>query len=621
MKQFLSLLLCAVLLLCLCPGAAASVMDESQAQQFLEYPLAGGTAWFLPSEHRLSWGSGLKGEVEIPSEIDGVPVKRISEFGAENPELTGITLPEGLEAVESGTFSNCPKLKTIRLSSTVREFPAEAAMSGTPAVFQVAEGSPYFSAGADGVLYNRDRSRLIRCPMGVVSYAVPEGVRELGQNAFNGCRMLASLTLPESLETISLGALGSCSALTSLHIPKNVTDIGGGTGWLNAAFTVDRENPVYTADSQGALYNKNMTVLLRFPPKRKKVSIPETVETIGSGAFVGSAASRILLPDGLKTIGDWAFNACAELTEIEFPQGLETIGENAFCNCALRRADLPASLKILGLGAFSSAYHLQAVVFPEDLETLGENAVDTSDSGPVCYIPKGAPIEEKIIRSNLPYRYGRPEDFPEGLPYPLPGTPYIDVPLEVYGENDIRAVKQAHAKRWMKGESDLLFCPENAATRAMAAAVLYRAAGSPEVDAVQLFPDVKPGSYYEKAADWAWEQKILLGSDGKMLPGRPITREEAAVILYRFLLSQGVTAQAPPPANFADRAAISSWALEAVDSLVFWGVLEEGEYLADPEPDFWHEEAPSFLPRETVSRLDLASLLYRAEAFAAFAGE
>lgn len=603
MKKFVCFLLCAVLLCACCPLAGASVMDEPDAEEYIEYSLAGGVVYFHPGKGLAAWASGLKGDVTVPAEFGGVPVKRLAQF-AGNGEMTSIILPEGLETVEVSSFAACSKLQTIRLSSTVREMPYGGLDVGN-ASFQVSEDNLWFSADSQGALYNKEKTVLVRCPKTVTEYAVPEGVTELGVNCFSGCRQLKSLTLPESLETIGLAAFSGCSGLTALRIPKNVTEIGSGMDWLNAAFTVDGENPSFAADDQWALYNKDMTVLLRFPPKREQVSIPASVTEIGEGAFIGSAAKEIVLPAGLQTIGGMAFNSCASLTALQFPQGLRSIGENAFSNCALVRAELPDSLESLGSGAFSG-YGLQSLILPDDIGEVGEFFVDAA----LCYVKKGSPMEKKLMEQEIPYRYGRPEDYPQGLPDPLRGTPYIDMEPWAYTQWGM-AVQEALKEGWMQGESDLRFGPDHAATRAMLVTVLHRMDGAPEPAGKSDFSDVKPGSYYEKAAAWAEEQGILYGAGGRMRPDQPVTKEEAAAIFYRYLLYTGQLDRDAdlPSCNYADRDDMAPWARQAVDALAYWNVYDDGEYPPDREPEFWWERPASFFPRQQMTRVELACML------------
>lgn len=596
MKKLISLLLCLLMGIF---GPWALAAEEFQGN--LLYELAGGTIYFSPEENRITGAMDLSGDVSIPAAFDGVSVKIIGGLGGMNPELTGITLPEGLEKVEVSAFSSCPALQTIRLSSTVREFPGAAIDGETPAAFQVSPDNPWLTAGEDGVLYTKDKTRLVRCPAGVTFYTVPEGVEELDGHAFFACRSLTALTLPESLGKIGDSALESCSALEKLYIPGNVTEIGRGLAWLSASFQVAPENPAFSSDDQGALYDKAKTALLRFPPKDEEAHIPEGVTALGDDAFSGGKLESLSLPGSLEAIGSFAFNSCPNLTQIILPEGLRSIGERAFTNCAVRSLVLPDSLEFLGAYAFSGAYDLRAVIFPQDIEAVEGSLLEDF----LCYVERGTPMEQKLIDLQACYRYGKPEDYPEDTPLPMAGTTYVDVSPDGMWEQDIQT---AHAMGWIRGETPLYFRPEKAADRAVLVTVLYRMAGSPEIEARESFQDVRPGSYYEKAAAWAREKGILAGDRGNMRPQSPVTRQEAAALFYRYLLSQSVEFSPSIPADFADRGSIASWAVEAVDALTAKGIFLDGE--AGP----WGEKR-SFSPKSGIIRRELVSLLrdvYRA---------
>ena len=89
----------------------------------------------------------------------------------------------------------------------------------------------------------------------------------------------------------------------------------------------------------------------------RKVVLPETIQTIGYGAFLYcESLEHINLPKGLKVIETSAFNKCRQLQIKEWPDGLRTIGEYAFAACEnLTEVHLPSSLKSLGWNAFNSS--------------------------------------------------------------------------------------------------------------------------------------------------------------------------------------------------------------------------------------------------------------------------
>lgn len=110
------------------------------------------------------------------------------------------------------------------------------------------------------------------------------------------------------------------------------------------------------------------------------------------------------------------------------------------------------------------------------------------------------------------------------------------------------------------------FRPLEDCTRAQAVTMLWRAAGSPVVDCLMPFSDVDQGADYAEAVRWAAGEGIVNGVSGDLFaPGRAVTREEAAAILYRYLKTQGggFTGSWMFPLQYEDAAEISEWADEA----------------------------------------------------------
>ena len=95
-------------------------------------------------------------------------------------------------------------------------------------------------------------------------------------------------------------------------------------------------------------------VLLSFTGNEHSVVVPEGVKIIGNEAFRGMAwITDILLPEGLEEIGDSAFKGCRLLRSINFPKGLKKIGELAFHRChSLETVILPDTVESLGKGTF-----------------------------------------------------------------------------------------------------------------------------------------------------------------------------------------------------------------------------------------------------------------------------
>ncbi|MBR6801562.1 MAG: leucine-rich repeat protein [Eubacteriaceae bacterium] len=119
-----------------------------------------------------------------------------------------------------------------------------------------------------------------------------------------------------------------------VYIPASVTEIAiTHKDWPGnlEKFVVDEENPSYASDEQGGLYNKKMTKLIAVPRKYQNLYIvPKGVTTIGDGAFYMSFASNIILQEGVKTIGKEAFAYCLRLLNLTLPKSVTTIKDKAF---------------------------------------------------------------------------------------------------------------------------------------------------------------------------------------------------------------------------------------------------------------------------------------------------
>lgn len=121
-----------------------------------------------------------------------------------------------------------------------------------------------------------------------------------------------------------------------------------------------------------------------------------------------------------------------------------------------------------------------------------------------------------------------------------------------------------------KGTSDNAFGPNLSMTRGMFVTVLGRLAkvdGSS--DTGTGFTDVKAGAYYAGYVGWAAENGIVMGNgDGTFAPDRSISRQEAAVIMYRYAkaMGYGITAADSAAANkFSDASRVAAWAADAVN--------------------------------------------------------
>lgn len=112
------------------------------------------------------------------------------------------------------------------------------------------------------------------------------------------------------------------------------------------------------------------------------------------------------------------------------------------------------------------------------------------------------------------------------------------------------------------GKSKTAFAPNDQMTRGMLVTVLYRLEGQPTTQSNAPFTDVDPKQYYAAPIAWASQNRVVTGtSPSTFTPNSPITREQLAVILYRYADSPDVNGN---NGTYSDASSISSWAKDAV---------------------------------------------------------
>lgn len=159
------------------------------------------------------------------------------------------------------------------------------------------------------------------------------------------------------------------------------------------------------------------------------------------------------------------------------------------------------------------------------------------------------------------------------------------------------AISYISQKGIMQGVSDGIFAPDMSATRAQLVTMLYRLSGDKTTSANVLFDDVPQNSWYKDSVLWASENSIVQGADGKFLPDNKITREELAVLLYRYAQKQGLEMKKSDE-MFTDSEKISNWAIDAFSWAKEAGIItgrEDGS--ADPKTNVTRAEIATVLER------------------------
>ncbi len=178
-----------------------------------------------------------------------------------------------------------------------------------------------------------------------------------------------------------------------------------------------------------------------------------------------------------------------------------------------------------------------------------------------------------------------------------PPLPFTDVDQDHWYYSD---VVYAYGKGLIRGVMDTLFGADVTMTRAQAATILYRLAGSPAVTGKCPFRDVASGSYYEDAVTWAAAQGVVLGCGGQTFrPNDNISRQQLAAILYRYAALLGrVEGTDGSLSDFTDAGKVADYAKDAM----LWCSTND---VIRGTPD------KRLAPADTVTRAQAVAMLHR----------
>ena len=152
--------------------------------------------------------------------------------------LTNVTIPNSVTTIGHGSFCGCESLTSVTIPDSVTIIETVAfAYSGLTSVTipaNVIRADEVFSgcenlqtinvdpnnrqySSQDGVLFNKEKSTLLLCPGGKVSYTIPNSVTEIGGYMFNGCSKLENISIPTSITSIKRNAFENCSNLKTVN--------------------------------------------------------------------------------------------------------------------------------------------------------------------------------------------------------------------------------------------------------------------------------------------------------------------------------------------------------------------------------------------------------------------
>lgn len=154
----------------------------------------------------------------------------------------------------------------------------------------------------------------------------------------------------------------------------------------------------------------------------------------------------------------------------------------------------------------------------------------------------------------------------------------------------------------VKGKTKTTFNPDGSVTRAEFAQILYNKSGAPQVTNSAIFTDVSDNAWYAKAVNWAAENNISKGFNGKFNPNANISREDMAVMLKNYLenVEKKEITKTAVKQEFLDKGKISPYAGEAIEIMQTGGIINgyksaNGQYSFKPSGYATRAEASSMM--------------------------
>ena len=210
----------------------------------------------------------------------------------------------------------------------------------------------------DGDVTSIDFSAFYSC-FNLKSIEIAEGVTVIDNRAFSNCTSLESINLPESLTTIADFAFINCTSLTTLYIPESVTNFGVNPfSWCtNLKFT----GKYASEDGKCLIKDGKLVSFCPGTPDPVEYVLPQGVDSIGIFAFNKcECITSVVLQDGVTFIGSDAFSECSNLMSINIPETVKTIETWAFKNCSsLTTIEVPEGVTTFGANPFVESYNIK----------------------------------------------------------------------------------------------------------------------------------------------------------------------------------------------------------------------------------------------------------------------
>ena len=300
-----------------------------------------------------------------------------------NEQIKTVIVKSGVTSISTYAFYECRALTQVDIADTVTSI-GDYAFRECWVLSNVVLHNGITSIGDEA---------FGSCPV-LTDITLPASLISIGEGAFSGCIKLEQITIPNSVASIGSLAFSNCDALNSVSIPASVTHIGDGA-FANCSklstINVAEDNPNYCVDN-GALFNKDKTCLLRYEVHQYEIiyQIPDGVTSIGAWAFSGNdALAVILIPDSVTSLGRYAFSNCTNLSSLDIPDSVTSIEGGLFSGCTeLTKVTLPDGITSISNSMFDECSSLSEIIIPDSVTAIEDMAFKRCTSLTSINIPR-----------------------------------------------------------------------------------------------------------------------------------------------------------------------------------------------------------------------------------------